>query len=463
MSRSFPRFLVLSLAFLLLVAAGSACGTSPPPATATATNTPQVVTATPIVKDGKIVVTATPQGEDDKLVATPTLAPTATPDAIAEMVSDVAATTGLDRQFFLGLNGEDWINLGISVLVILLGVVVAGRVVYYVLKRLTQLTPVSYDKEYILSIKTQIRWFVGIFFIRFAIGRLEILSPEQKQRWDQIFFALYVMVVANMSWKLIDFATRRYQEGADARGEGENLQSFLALFRRAAYLLVLVAATTLVLNDFGVNVTLFVALLGLGGLMVSLAGQSVLADVLTGFLILMDRPFRIGDRIEIEGQKTSGIVQVIDTRTTQIVTDDNRTILIPNSKIGASQVINYTHPDPKFRQQTEIRVSYDSDLEVVEETIRETVRGVEGVLPDLPIDVVLRRFDTFALVFLVRWWIDSYEDIAEMYHTVHKAVLTALHQAGVEIPHPLCGVQLERDEGKAGDPSGIYRRQDPDD
>jgi hypothetical protein len=147
MSRSFPRCLILTLVFLLL-ALGAACSASPSPATVTptATNTPEVITATPVEEDGKVVVTATPEGEDEELVATPTLAPTATPDLIAEAVSDIAATTGIDRHFFLGLSGEDWVNLGFSALVVFLGVVVAGRVVYYLLKRLTQVTATPHDE-----------------------------------------------------------------------------------------------------------------------------------------------------------------------------------------------------------------------------------------------------------------------------------------------------------------------------
>lgn len=453
-----PGFILL--AALLLLTLNAACSASPSPATVTptATNTPEVITATPVEEDGEVVVTATPEGEDEELVATPTLAPTATPDVISEAVSDMAATTGIDRHYFLGLSGEDWINLGFSVLVVLLGVVVAGRVVYYLLKRLTQLTPAPYDEEYVTSIKSQIKWFVGIFSIRFAASRLEMLSPEQKQHLDQFFFALYVVVVANMLWKLIDLGIQRYQERADARGEGEHMHSFLALIRRVAYFLLLIVALTLVLNDFGVNVTLFVALLGLSGLMLSLAGQSVLADVLFGFLILMDRPFRVGDRIEIEGQKTSGIVQAIDTRATRLITDDNRLIVVPNSKIGDSQVINYTYPDPRFRQQTEVRVGYASDIEGVEGIIREAVHGVEGVLPDRPIEVIFRQFGDSALVILVRWWIASYEDTPGMSHVVHKAILTALNQAGIEIPYHIYDVRLDRGEGENSPRLNIHRR-----
>jgi small-conductance mechanosensitive channel len=100
----------------------------------------------------------------------------------------------------------------------------------------------------------------------------------------------------------------------------------------------------------------------------------------------------------------------ISTRTTRIRTGDNREVIVPNSQIGTSQVINYTYPDPRYRVQTDIGVAYGSDYDQVRRVIKDAVRGVEGVLPDKPVDVFFRQFGDSARMMRVRWWIDSYDD-----------------------------------------------------
>jgi small-conductance mechanosensitive channel len=431
MGRSLPRFLVF-----LLLALGAACSASLTP---TATSTP-----IPAAEGQETDVTATPEAGKEKLVVTPTLAPTATPDTIAGLVSEIASATGIGRWHFLGLSGEDWINLAASALLVLLGIAFGGRVVYYLLRQLAKITATPYDEQYVTTIETQIKWFVGVLALQFATGRLEILSPESKQWLDQLYFALYVLVVTVMLWKLIDFGSQRFQKWADSKGEGEEFHSFLTLIQRALLSLLLIIAATILLNNYGVNVTMLVAVLGLSGLALTLAGQSILVDAVSGFLILMDRPFHVGDRIGIEAQDTLGIVNAIGTRTTRLLTDDNLVVVVPNSTIVGSQVTNYTHPDPRFRQQTEIGVGYDSDVKIVEDVIRKAVRGVEGVLPDQSVQVLFRGFGASALKIQVRWWIASYENAHNMDHSVHKAILAALNQAEIEIPYNVYDVRLDR-------------------
>ena len=445
MRRVFLDFLVLLL--LTLCAAGCAGPTSTAIAPA-ATSTPERPTPTPTADGQVVVVTATPETADGKLVVTPTLAPTATPDAIAEMMGEIASVTGINRWYFLGLSGEDWANLAASALLVLLGFALGGRGVYYLLRQLARLTATPADEQYLETVETQIKWLVGVLALQFATGRLEILSPEAKQWLDQLYFTLYVIIGTVALWKLIDLGGHRFQEWADAKGEGEQFRSFLALIRRALLFLLLTIAVTILLNNYGINVTLLVAVLGLSGLALTLAGQSILTDAVSGFLILMDRPFHVGDRIRIESRDAWGIVEAIGTRSTRIRTDENLVIVVPNSKIVDGLVSNYTHPDPNFRQQTEIGVGYDSDIKVVEEVICQAVRGVEGVLPDRSVEVLFRGFGASALTIQVRWWIASFEVAHKLDHSVHTAILAALTQAGIETPYNIYDVRLDQSAHK---------------
>jgi MscS family membrane protein len=203
------------------------------------------------------------------------------------------------------------------------------------------------------------------------------------------------------------------------------------------------------LGHFGVNVSAFAAALGLGGLAISLAAKDTIADAIAGFIILVDRPFRIGDRIEIAEVGTWGDVTDIGLRTTRIRTRDNRMVIVPNSVIGANQVINYTYPDPRYRIETHVGIAYGTDIETARHVIVNAVRQVEGVLPEKPVDALYNEMGDSAMVFRVRWWIQSYVDTRRVVDRVHTALQHALDAAGIESPYPTQNLNVQVDSESA--------------
>jgi len=166
-------------------------------------------------------------------------------------------------------------------------------------------------------------------------------------------------------------------------------------------------------------------------------------------IILMDQPFRAGDRIEIQELNTWGDVVSIGLRSTRIRTLDNRLVIVPNSSISNNQVVNYTYPDPRYRIQTEIGVAYGTDLRLVREVITTALQDVEGVLPDKPVDILFLEFGDSDMVLRVRWWIESYVDARRSTDRVNEAIYTALDQAGIELPNPMMTVELKNKDPKS--------------
>jgi MscS family membrane protein len=199
---------------------------------------------------------------------------------------------------------------------------------------------------------------------------------------------------------------------------------------------VVLIGLIIALSRLGIDITAFAAALGVGGLALSLAAKDTIADAIAGFIILTDRPFRIGDRIEIEEIGTWGDVMDIGLRTTRIRTRDNRMVIVPNSTIGSNQVINYSYPDPRYRIETHVGIAYGTDIEMARRTIIETVQHVEGVLQDMPVDALYIKMGDSAMVFRVRWWIESYVDTRRMFDRVHTVLQQALDEAGIEMPFP---------------------------
>jgi small-conductance mechanosensitive channel len=242
------------------------------------------------------------------------------------------------------------------------------------------------------------------------------------------------LIITTIAFKLINFGAQWYKDKFEPQADRDRLDPILNILQRLGYVLVIIVGVSIGLSHFGVNVTVLSAALIFVALIISLGARDIISDAMSGFVILMDQPFRVGDTIRIEELGKRGDVVEIGTRTTRIRTWDNRLVIIPNSKIGSSQVINDTYPDPKCRIETDIGVAYGSDYDQVRRIIKDAVRGVEGVLPDRPVDVLFLKFGVSDRTMRVRCWIDTIHHEYRILDRVHAALESALDEAGIDMP-----------------------------
>jgi small-conductance mechanosensitive channel len=146
---------------------------------------------------------------------------------------------------------------------------------------------------------------------------------------------------------------------------------------------------------------------------------------------------------------TWGDVVDIGLRSTRIRTLDNRLVIIPNNRISTDQIVNYTYPDPQYRIQIEIGIGYGQDIEKIRNIIIDTVSQVEGVLPDKPVDALYVEMSPSAMIFRVRWWIQSYVDTRRMFDRVNTALQEILDNAGIEMPFNTYDIRIVNVPDKA--------------
>jgi MscS family membrane protein len=377
------------------------------------------------------------------VVETRTPVPTATPGWIARRVAQLATEAGLARTQFLGLSAIDWINLGISLLYVVVGYLLGTWLIRGILPRLARRTATEFDDAFLKEAGPVLRWLVVLFVLQLATERLTFVSAGLRTLLVDIYFVLALALAFRIVWSMVDLAQRWYLDRAGQTGRADELAPAITLLVRVGGVVLVITGVTMLLSHFGVNVTGLAAALGIGGLAFSLAARDTIADAIAGFIILVDRPFRIGDRIEIQGEGTWGDVTDIGLRTTRIRTRDNRMVIVPNSVIGANQVVNYTYPDPRYRIETHVGIAYGTDIEAARRIIVETVRKVENVLPDRPVDALYIEMGDSAMVFRVRWWIESYVDTRRVIDRVHTALQHALDEAGIESPYPTQNVNVQ--------------------
>jgi MscS family membrane protein len=390
-------------------------------------------------------------------VAERTPLPTPASGPVDELIVDITDAIGLTGASFLGLTIPDWLNLMISALIVLIGYPVGGRVLKMLLLRLVHRTATRLDDEFLEATQREVKWLVALAIVWIATFRLGFLSDRLRTFLSDLYFIVGLAICSLILSKLVDFGVDSFLAGLEEEDKAR-LGPMVTVLKRMALVVVLLFAASVFFGHFGINITVVAGALGIGGLAFSLAAQDTLADVIAGFTILFDRPFRVGDRIEIPNEGTWGDVVEIGTRTTRIRTRDNRMVIVPNSIIGKSQVVNYTYPDPTYRVEMDIGIGYGQDIEKIRQIIVDTVRQVAGVLPDRPVDALYNEMGESSMTFRVRWWIRSYEDTRRFYDRVNTALQNALDEAGVDMPFSTYDINVKMDEENVGRIAGALGR-----
>ncbi len=422
--------ITLFLALLLLLAA---CGGEPTPGETSSTEEPASLNAT--LEAAGVIETREPR-------------PTATPGPLTKAAEDVAEAVHLQNVTFLGLSSTDWINLFISLLIVIIGFIAGSWLSHIASNYLSRYLVDEEARVLLKKALSPLRWLVVLWALHIAILRLLFLSPGLKQGLDTIIFVIGIVLLTRAGWYLIDMAHAEALHRFSDAGREHEVAPALTLFVRLARIILILIATTALLSQFGINLTAFAAILGLTGLAFSLAARDTIADAIAGVIILLDRPFRVGDRIEVAAANTWGDVVDIGLRTTRIRTRDNRLVIIPNSLISKNEIINYTYPDPTYRIETHVGLDYDTDIERAREIMADAVRKVPSVLQDRPIDVLYSDMGDSAMIFRVRWWIETYADTRRVTDEVHTALQHALDEAGIVSPFPTQSIFMHGEEPK---------------
>lgn len=341
---------------------------------------------------------------------------------------------------FLGLNVAQWNQIGISALVILAALVLGRWVIrgllIPLLRRFTRRTSGTLDDSVLDAIQYPAYWLLLLVSFEYALGRLDFIKSLAVLPLDDVSFILYALVFFIMAWRLVSGLFEWFMHEQAVRTDTDLDQQLLPFFSRISLIIVALIAIIIVLGHFNVEVSGLVATLGIGSLAIALAAQEALADTISGFLIMIDRPFRIGDRVELLDLDTWGDVVDIGLRSTRIRTLDNRMVIVPNSTIAKSLIVNHSYPDDTYRLQIELGLAYGTDIEKARQVLIEAVSGVEGVLATQAVEALFLQFGDSALIFRVRWWLDSYVDTRRMFDKVNTAMYQALNEAGIEIPFP---------------------------
>jgi len=377
------------------------------------------------------------------IAPTRTPVPTATPDVLAESISEIVQQAGLSGKTLLWLRYADWINLGISLFYVLAGYLIGTWLIRWLFPRLVRRTKTALDDRLLQTSGSELRWLAVVLILRVSTNRLTFVNADTKATLGDIYFSLTLILAVLILWRLIRQAAQEALDREDKAGHRQQTESLITLSVWGLRLVVIIVAISLALAYFGVNITGFAVFLGIIGLALSLAGRDILADIISGAIILIDRPYRIGDRLELPSLDSWGDVVDIGMRSTKILSMENRMVVIPNSLVGKNQVVNYSYPDPSYFNLVKVVVAYDNDPDQVSEILETAIRSVEGVQTEREIVAWLMELTEYEMVYWTAWWVATYADRYSVQDRVIRAMMRALKEAGVILPYTKSRVSVE--------------------
>ena len=234
---------------------------------------------------------------------------------------------------------------------------------------------------------------------------------------------------------VVGFIIRALRKVMQARDVDKTLETFLSNFLRMALMVVVIIAA---ISQVGIQTTSFIAIFGAAGLAVGLALQGSLSNFAAGVLIVLFRPYRVGDFVEAAG--IAGSVEQVQILTTILKTPDNKKIIVPNSQIMDSIITNYSANDTR-RVDMVFGVSYSDDLDKVHSVLKEMVEAEDRILDDPACIIAVSELADSSVNFVVRPWVKTSDYWGVMFDMT-EAIKKRFDQEGISFPFPQQDVHL---------------------
>lgn len=253
--------------------------------------------------------------------------------------------------------------------------------------------------------------------------------------FEIILFIALIIIILNILYNIIDIFFNWYARKINAQDDRDLSGSLFPLIKKVSKILLFILAFAIVLAKLKIDISAFVVSLGVGSLAIALAAQESISNMISGFIIMIDRPFRIGDRIRYADNQVGDVVE-IGIRSTKIQDFDNNIVVIPNNEIVKARLVNITYPTTLTRVVIDVGVAYGSDLNKVKETL---LKATEGD-PDLSIQrnpaVYFVNFGAYSLDFRLVAFTDHYSKAWDMQCRLREKVYELFMKEGIEIPFP---------------------------
>ena len=330
---------------------------------------------------------------------------------------------------------------------IVLAFVVAGKILIFLLDRvvrkITEKTATQLDDMVLAVVEKPAFGLLVLWGVYIAIHRLTLEGGQGIfDIVDKAVFVISVTFITKVVYDVINALLDWYGIMAAERGQEGIGKSILPLAKKLVKVFAIISGLIVILDHFNYNISSLVAALGVSSLAVGLAAKETLSNMISGFTIVADRPFRLGDRIDLDG-KVGDIVE-IGLRSTKMKTLDNTIVVIPNSKLVENVLVNLAYPELSIGSFQKFGVEYGSDVGKVKEILKGVAADVPEILAEPAPDVLFIEYGDSAMVFQLVYKLPEYRMKWPVIDKVNTLVNRRFAEAGIGFAFPARTVYLHK-------------------
>jgi len=328
-----------------------------------------------------------------------------------------------------------WENIALRFLAILIIAVIAAFllkvILKTVLKPLTKKTKTKIDDIIIRNLSSIIFYVVLLIGVKIGLSQFQLTTNV----FQNIVNTLLVLILSIFLFKIIGQFAHIWMKEWKFKTKTTADERLIPFLQKILKGIVIILAVIFIFSAWNVNISPLLATAGIAGLAIGLAVKDSLSNILGGLQLVLDKTFKVGDKVQLESGEM-GVILDIGLRSTKLKTYDNEVIYIPNGYLANAKIKNFTHPDVSIRVNVEFGVVYGSDTEKVRQVVLDAVRKIDTVIEEPEPVVQFLKMSDFSLDFVARAWVKEYTVAYSTKIRMTDEIYNALNRAGINIPFP---------------------------
>ncbi len=312
-----------------------------------------------------------------------------------------------------------------------IGAFLAKLIVARILKPLAKKTKTKIDDLVVKSISSIVFYFFFFMGIKIGLQHFEFESPTLKNLTETIILFIILIFIL----RIIDNFSKQWLKDWKAKTKTSADERLIPLFQKFLKAVAIILTVFFVLSVWDVNIAPLLTTAGIAGIALGLAVKDPIVNILGGIQLVLDKTFKVNDKIQLESGEMGTILD-IGLRSTKIRTYDNESIYVPNGFLANSKIKNFTQPDVSVRVNVNFGVEYGSDTERVRTVVLETIKKIDMVLEEPEPVVQFLNMSDFSLDFIARAWVKEYTNAYLVKMEMTDKIYKTLNKANIGIPFP---------------------------
>jgi small-conductance mechanosensitive channel len=300
-----------------------------------------------------------------------------------------------------------------------------------VLKPLVKKTKTKVDDLIIKSISSIIFYAVILLGFKIGIQHFEF----ETELFSSIVNTLFIIVVVLLVLRIVTNFSKHWLNEWASKTDSTADDRLIPLVSKILKAVTIILAFIFIFDTWNINISPLLATAGIAGIAIGFAVRDSLANILGGIQLVLDKTFKVGDKVELDSGEM-GVILDIGIRSTKLKTYDNEVIYIPNGSLANTKIKNFTVPDLSVRVNVNFGVEYGSDPEKVRNVVLDAIKKIDTVIEEPEPVVQFLTMSDFSLDFVARVWVQSYTDAYSTKLKVTDEIYNALNRANIGIPFP---------------------------